>query len=482
MDRWLWVSKDVICWKKLSEMDADDELELCTNKAFKKKDKIIVYRSGNHRDLAYILEVKKDSKSLYGKYKTILTDKVEIKNPITLSDLRKSPEIKKWKTKFLKEFHKIPFTQWNIIIELISENNPGLFKKHKPKCCSGPDPDGYPLNYKEPFFKLIDKIREYKNKESFNEETTKQLIIIPILQKMGWNTYDVCEVHPEHGVHHRTRRVDYILNDHKSRQVCIEAKRVGETDFNFHEGQLLEYCAYKHVDIGILTNGLIWRFYRINYHSKDLEAIKNVSQVELNLETTNKKKIMDTFIQYLWKGNVTDKKRDKIDIPSLDTILDNINSMTAADSNKFNEEAMKQGIVIPLLNNLGWDTLDPSMIVFEKSIKVGKKKKKEKIDFILGKYPNELVVEVKGIGDDLLDIKTLNNHEEHFLDYMDAGKHNYGILTNGKVWKFYLNNEGFWKIGKIVIDKNVNKDDFATLISKENVANGMILPYFEELL
>lgn len=59
MERWLWVTKDVICWEKLSEMEIDDELELCNNQPFKMGDKIIVYRSGNHRDLPYIFEVKK---------------------------------------------------------------------------------------------------------------------------------------------------------------------------------------------------------------------------------------------------------------------------------------------------------------------------------------------------------------------------------------------------------------------------------------
>ena len=90
VERCLWVTKDVICWEKLYDTHKYDELELCTNQPFKQGDKIIVYRSGNHRDLPYIFDVKNDSEPTYGKFKTILTDKVEIINPITLADKKES--------------------------------------------------------------------------------------------------------------------------------------------------------------------------------------------------------------------------------------------------------------------------------------------------------------------------------------------------------------------------------------------------------
>ncbi len=484
MERWLWVTKDVICWEKLYDTQKDDELELCTNQPFKKGDKIIVYRSGNHRDLPYIFEVKKDSESIYGKFKTILYDKIEIKKPITLKDLKKSPHIKKWKTKFSKDFYNIPFTQWNIFIELISKNNPELFKKHKPKCCSGPDSDGFPVNYKEALDELLEKIHRCKNKDSFNEETTKQLIILPILQKMGWNTYDVCEVHPEHGVHHRSKRVDYILRDHESKQICLEAKSVNETDFDFHEKQLLEYCAFKHSDMGILTNGLIWRFYRIHYHSKDLGAIKKAETAEVDIINDENQEIIDSFIKYLWKGKISNNEKPHIEIPGIDDIMEAIKSMNLEDRNKFNEEAMKQGIIIPLLNNLGWNTYDPSQILFENSLKIPYKKKHQKIDYILEAGSNKIVLEVKGLASDISDQNVLVNDEGYLLNYMKAGKYEFGVLTNGIIWEFYLFKNGrYWGNYEINIkDENLSDDDFTNLLSKRNVSDGKHLKYLEKLV
>ncbi len=484
VERWLWVTKDVICWEKLYDTQKDDEFELCANQPFKQGDKIIVYRSGNHRDLPYIFEVKKDSESTYGKFKTILSDKVKIIKPITLADLKKNPNIKKWKTKFSKDFHNIPFTQWNIIIELISNNNPDLFKKHKPKCCSGPDSNGFPVNYKEALDELLEKIRRLKNKDFFNEETTKQLIILPLLQKMGWNTFDICEVHPEHGVHHRSTRVDYILKDHESKQICLEAKSVSETDFDFHEKQLLRYCAFKHSDMGILTNGLIWRFYRIHYHSKDLGAIKKTDTAEIDLINDENQEIIDSFIKFLWKGKISENKRPNIKIPSIDEIMDVIKSMNPKDRNKFNEEAMKQGIIIPLLNNFGWNTYDPSQILFEKSLKIPYRKKHQKVDYILGDGSNKIVLEVKGLASDISDQNVIVNDEGHLLNYIKAGKYDFGILTNGIIWEFYLFKNGrYWGNYEINIkDENLNDDDFTYLLSKRNVSDGKHLKYLEKLV
>ena len=118
-----------LCWEKLAE---ENELEFTLDESFKKGDKIIIYRSGNHRDLPYIFEVKKDSEPSYGQYKTIFHEKISIENTLKLSEMKKDMEIKNWRSKFIKGFYKIPFTQWNKIVELISINNPELFENHRP--------------------------------------------------------------------------------------------------------------------------------------------------------------------------------------------------------------------------------------------------------------------------------------------------------------------------------------------------------------
>lgn len=91
-----------------------------------------------------------------------------------------------------------------------------------------------------------------------SEEATKQGFILPVLQKLGWNPFDVQEVYPEFSI--QNGRVDYSLRVNNHNKVFIEVKKLGE-DLDRHQEQLLQY-AFKHgVKLAILTNGTIWWFY-----------------------------------------------------------------------------------------------------------------------------------------------------------------------------------------------------------------------------
>ncbi|NMC68249.1 MAG: hypothetical protein GYA61_08505 [Spirochaetales bacterium] len=416
MERWVLVTKDLVCWKCLAEKK-EVEIKVKNEKGHKIKsnDKVLIYRSGNHRDIKYLFEVI-SFEPFYGKYKLVLEKMEVFDSSLKLSEMNEDPTIAKWRRKFIKGFYNIPFRPWNRIIGIISKKNPELFEKHTPKCCSGPDSNGFPLNYKQSLLDFIKAVKKYKNK-GFNEEATKQLIIIPMLQKLGWNTYDVCEVHPEYTIHHKSKRVDYVLKDYYSKQVCIEAKNVGEKDLDKHVKQLIEYCAFRSVDMGILTNGLIWRFYRIPYHSQYLGAIKMPKMVEIDLTKDKEEEIYKTFIQYLWKGNESKIEKTPIEQPSLKEIFKIIKALDINEQSKYNEEAMKQGIVLPFLNNMGWDTTKLSEVKFEKSIFIPKRSKREKVDYILGKGHHKLIVEVKGLNTYFSNSNTLD--EDHFLNYMN---------------------------------------------------------------
>jgi len=145
---------------------------------------------------------------------------------------------------------------------------------------------------------------------------------------------------------------------------------------------------------------------------------------------------------------------------------------------------MKQGIIIPLLNNLGWNTYDPSQILFEKSLKIPHKKKHQKVDYILGDGSNKIVLEVKGLGSDISDQNVIVNDEGHLLNYMNAGKYEFGVLTNGIMWEFYLFKNGrYWGNYEINIkDENLIIDDFNYLLSKKNVSDGKHLKFLEKLV
>ena len=61
---------------------------------------------------------------------------------------------------------------------------------------------------------------------SFDEVSTKQGIIMKVLNLSGWDTFNIDEVTPEYSV--MTQRFDFSLNHNGESKVFIEVKRVGE--------------------------------------------------------------------------------------------------------------------------------------------------------------------------------------------------------------------------------------------------------------
>lgn len=97
------------------------------------------------------------------------------------------------------------------------------------------------------------------------EETTKQALILPLLDILGFNPYDPTRVLAEFaadfpGVKH-TERVDYALYCNGHPVMFIEAKSY-ESNLTNHAPQLSRYFnSSLNVTIGAITNGREWRFF-----------------------------------------------------------------------------------------------------------------------------------------------------------------------------------------------------------------------------
>ncbi len=116
---------------------------------------------------------------------------------------------------------------------------------------------------------FIDYIRQFSSRvqglltQIQDEQTTKQALILPFLQLLGYNVFDPFEVKPEFtadvGIK-KGEKVDYaILKDGKP-TLLIEAKPVTD-DLSAHDGQLFRYFSVSDAKFAILTNGVIYRFY-----------------------------------------------------------------------------------------------------------------------------------------------------------------------------------------------------------------------------
>lgn len=97
------------------------------------------------------------------------------------------------------------------------------------------------------------------------EETTKQALILPLLDILGFSPFDPTRVKAEYRADFpgakATERVDYALFCHGVPVIFIEAKAFGEKLTN-HAPQLSRYFnATPEVAIAAVTNGREWRFF-----------------------------------------------------------------------------------------------------------------------------------------------------------------------------------------------------------------------------
>ena len=110
---------------------------------------------------------------------------------------------------------------------------------------------------------LATRIQTTKNLVQ-TEEATKNSMIMPLIQILGYNVFDPLEVTPELVADVGTKKgekVDYaILNDGKP-TILFECKKSG-ADLNInHAAQLFRYFHVTEARFGVLTNGLRYQFF-----------------------------------------------------------------------------------------------------------------------------------------------------------------------------------------------------------------------------
>ena len=160
---------------------------------------------------------------------------------------------------------------------------------------------------KDGISEFIDKLKSnHERITSYDEASTKQAIILPIIQLLGWNTSDIDEVTPEYTV--ENKRVDYSLRLNNKNEFFVEVKKPSE-DLENHQEQLLVYSFGRGVELATLTNGITWWFY--------LPMQKNVIWSDrkfyaIDISQQNSDDIANKFIDLLSKDNVRNGSALKI--------------------------------------------------------------------------------------------------------------------------------------------------------------------------
>lgn len=138
------------------------------------------------------------------------------------------------------------------------------------------------------------------------EEATKNAMVMPFINILGYNPFDPLEVTPELTADVGTKKgekVDYaILKDGKP-ILIFECKKAGG-DLNIkHAGQLFRYFHVTETRFGVLTNGLIYRFFTdleqpnkmdekpffefniLDFKEKDVEELKKFAKSAFDVDT-----------------------------------------------------------------------------------------------------------------------------------------------------------------------------------------------------
>lgn len=138
------------------------------------------------------------------------------------------------------------------------------------------------------------------------EEATKNAMIMPFIQILGYNVFDPMEVTPELVADVGTKKgekVDYaILRDGKP-IILFECKKSGADLHINHASQLFRYFHVTEARFGVLTNGLVYRFFTdleqpnkmdekpffefniLDFKERDVEELKKFAKAAFDLDT-----------------------------------------------------------------------------------------------------------------------------------------------------------------------------------------------------
>lgn len=118
------------------------------------------------------------------------------------------------------------------------------------------------MDFKDQIKQLGERVTKLKDQIQ-TEEATKNAFIMPFIQALGYDVFNPIEVVPEFisdiGLK-KGEKIDYAILKDGTPTILIECKHWAQ-NLNIHDGQLLRYFHVSKAKFGILTNGIIYRFY-----------------------------------------------------------------------------------------------------------------------------------------------------------------------------------------------------------------------------
>lgn len=118
------------------------------------------------------------------------------------------------------------------------------------------------MDFSDQINQLADRIVKMKP-QLLTEEATKNALIMPFIQALGYDVFNPTEVIPEFTSDIGTKKgekVDYAIVQNNKVVMLIECKGVNDKLTN-HDSQLIRYFHTCEAKFAILTNGQVYKFY-----------------------------------------------------------------------------------------------------------------------------------------------------------------------------------------------------------------------------
>lgn len=118
------------------------------------------------------------------------------------------------------------------------------------------------MDFKDEIKQFGDRVEKLKPQIN-TEEATKNALIMPFIKTLGYDVFNPFEVVPEFvadiGIK-KGEKVDYAIIQNGTPVILVECKHWGES-LDPHNSQLFRYFHTTKAKFGLLSNGIIYRFY-----------------------------------------------------------------------------------------------------------------------------------------------------------------------------------------------------------------------------
>lgn len=144
------------------------------------------------------------------------------------------------------------------------------------------------MEFNETIKQFSERITALKDNVS-TEESTKMSLVVPLFQILGYDVFNPSEFCPEYvadvGIK-KGEKVDYAILDNGQPTILIECKSCSE-QLDKHSSQLFRYFGVSPAKFGILTNGIIYRFYTDLEESNKMDLVPFLEINMLNLKDSS---------------------------------------------------------------------------------------------------------------------------------------------------------------------------------------------------